>query len=283
MLRFAALVLATLLLAACAVQYDEKNFVWPRPSGPLDVAKAQAALPAGYRVETGFVAAADGQQLYRVAFVHPQARSDVLFFPGNGFQISTEAVLYARPLLAQWRPNIVFYDYRGSGQSGGTPSVATLRSDALLAFDAERQRAQAQGRKLAVMGFSLGGVAAAGVAEVRRPDALVLMATGTNATEFAEEAVPWYAKPFVDVQIAPSIVAIDTRRGVGAYTGPLLIVAGGADRTTPQVLAERLYAAAATPAADKRLLIVPGAGHMQVLDSTELAAALAQFAAQNGL
>ena len=125
-----AAAVATTFLAGCAAHYRASDLVRAGPGGPFDTTQALALLPSGYRVETGSVATPDGERLYRVAFMHPQARSDLLLFGGNLFRSDTQAAFAARHVLAAWRGNLVLYDYRGRGQSSGVPSVAALRSDA---------------------------------------------------------------------------------------------------------------------------------------------------------
>ncbi len=278
-----AAAVATTFLAGCAAHYRASDFVRAGPGGPFDTTQALALLPSGYRVETGSVATPDGARLYRVAFMHPQARSDLLLFGGNLFRSDTQAAFAARHVLAAWRGNLVLYDYRGRGQSSGVPSVAALRSDALLAFDTEMARSTRAGRKLALGGFSLGGVMAAAVTEQRTPAALLLLATTTDAREHADAVMPWYAKRLVRLQIDPEVAAVDNRRALRRYTGPLLVAVGADDRATPPALSKRLYEVAATPAEHKQIHVLPGVGHNNLLAADEFGRALSQFMQAHGL
>lgn len=282
-LRLFALAGLCCLLAACAVQYRESDFMRAQPGALLDAAQALAALPAGYRVDSSLMDTPDGERLHRVAFTHPQARSDLLFFPGNLYRSDTQAAAYAGAFASAWRVNVILYDYRGRGLSTGAPGAASGRADALRAFDAEHKSASMAGRKLVVGGFSLGGAMAGAVAEQRSPAALLLLATTTDAREYADAVIPWYAKPFLSVAIAPEVAAIDNRRGVKAYSGPLLVAVGANDRATPPALSERLFAASATAPERKRLVVAPGIGHNDLLRSADFQSALNEFVAAHDL
>ena len=89
-------------------------------------------LPAGYKVDTDFVPATDGEKLYRARFSHPDAKSVGVFFNGNLSTVGQHVVSTAVKLSKDWHPNFVFVDYRGYGQSTGTPSLETLHADATV-------------------------------------------------------------------------------------------------------------------------------------------------------
>ena len=133
-------------------------------------------LPAGYKVDTDFVPATDGEKLYRARFTHPDAKSVVVFFNGNPSTVGQHAVSTAVKLSKDWHPNFVFVDYRGFGQSTGKPSLETLHADALLVFEDQRSRARAETQKVVLAGYSIGGVVAGGVLAAFQADAVLLIA-----------------------------------------------------------------------------------------------------------
>lgn len=188
----------------------------------------------------------------------------------------------ATELTRDWHPNIVFADYRGYGQSTGTPSLQALRSDALQLYDIEAKIAKENGLKLIVAGFSIGGVVAGALLEERQPDGAILMATVTNVSEMREMAFSWYTKPFVRVTIHPALLGVDNLRAVKGFKGPLLVAGAEKDSQTPVIFSKRLFDAALSPKPLKRLVVVPRVNHSELLRTSEFHVALRQFAIDHG-
>jgi uncharacterized protein len=108
-----------------------------------------------------------------------------------------------------------------------------------------------------VHGHSLGTFAATLVASQRPVAGLVLQNPATEGHDVLRYVVPWYAKPFV--RVAPSLLEDSNLRRIAGVRVPTLIAAGGRDRLLPAPMARTLYAA--SPAAYKRLVVVPRGGH----------------------
>ena len=282
-----ALVIAAVALAGvlsgCTIRISDTSFIRPVAASALDTSAAAARLPAGYTITTDFVATNDGEKLYRARFTHPDAKSAVVFFNGNITTVEKHAIETAPKVSKDWHPNLVFVDYRGYGQSSGKPSLETLHADALLLFEDEQKRARVSRQKVVLAGYSIGGVVAGGVFESMQPDAVLLIATVTDVKDMIAVAMPVYMKAFFRISVDPRLDAIDNRRALARYTGPLLIVAGEHDSQTPAVMSKTLFDAAATPSADKQLVIAKGAEHGEVLDAPEFREALKLFVASNGL
>jgi len=280
MTRLILSLLCTITLTSCTMHVQDTSFLRAVSSGEIDSASAE--LPAGYSINTDQLPTADGNLLYRARFVHPDAKSTVIFFGGNASTVGKFAVSTAKELTRDWRPDLVFVDYRGYGQSSGTPTLDALSADALLIFDSEAKLARDSGKKVVVAGYSLGSVVAGLLLEKRSLDGAILITTVSNVPDMLERATLWYVKPFVNVTVDPSLMAVDNIRAVKTYTGPLLVIGAEKDSQTPVVLSQRVIDASATPASSKRLVIALGANHGDVLRSPESAAALRLFAADNG-
>jgi fermentation-respiration switch protein FrsA (DUF1100 family) len=67
---------------------------------------------------------------------------------------------------------------------------------------------------------------------------------------------------------------------VGRIEEPLLIVVGGKDKTTPPVLSQRLYEASPLPEGRKQLVLVPQAGHNNVMIAKIVHAAYGRLLAE---
>ncbi|MFZ4481358.1 MAG: alpha/beta hydrolase [Rhodoferax sp.] len=278
--KFIGAVILAALLSGCAIHIKDTSFMRPVAAGEIVVVGGE--LPLAYSLVSDKISTPDGKQLYRAKFSHPKAKSTVLFFGGNRSTLEKSAIATATELTRDWHPNIVLADYRGYGQSTGTPSLEALRSDALQLYDLEAKIAKESGLKMIVAGFSLGGVVAGGLLEERQPDGAILMATVTNVPEMLEMALSWYMKPFVRVSIDPPLLGVDNLRAIRGFKGPLLVVGAEKDSQTPVIFSRRLFDASLSPAPLKRLVVVPGVDHNELLFAPEVRAALRQFEMDHG-
>lgn len=255
-----------LTLSGCAVTIGERNVIHPdrpgdaKPPGVLD-----ASAAPGWRLMPLTLPVPDGElggvAASRASGGDAEALA-VLYFGGNTFHLDRHggAVLDA---VAPCGADVVMVDYRGYGRSSGVPTIAAMRADALQAFDFVN--AKHPGR-VVVHGQSLGSFIAAYVAQ-QRPAArgLILEATTTNARDWGNAMLPWYAWPFVRIELSGPLSAIDNVAAVSGYGGPALVLEGADDKVTPPRLAIKVFEA--MPSRSKRLLVVPGAGHNDVLSN----------------
>ena len=161
---------------------------------------------------------------------------------------------------------MLLFDYRGYGQSEGSPSLAGLHLDFEAALQALLARPEIERDTVIVFGQSLGGSLAitALAASPRRQQVRALIVEGafTSYRALAREKLAgfWLTWPLQ----APLGLTIDDRYRPIDVIGelaplPLLIVHGEADRVVPPDHAVALYEAARPP---KTLWLVPGAGHI---------------------
>ena len=190
----------------------------------------------------------------------PDAEVEILYFGGNASRVDDYGAFLVRT-LEPLRANVTSFDYRGYGRSGGTPTIDAVKSDAVAIYDFVRERAGT--RRVIVHGVSLGSFIAAYVAAHRPVDGLVLEATAPDVRSWAARQIPWYAKPFVRLKIAPALLSESNAVVVRRYAGPLLLIAGSEDDVTPPAFARALYDASASTA--KRIVIVRQAGHGNAL------------------
>ena len=273
------LLLMTALLPGCAMQIGEGSIARPDRAGE--------ARPAGRIGDGGQAAyqlapltlAADDAQLNGVSATIANGDAGnaltVLYFGGNAFHLDEhgDSVLAA---VEPCRADVVMIDYRGYGRSTGKPTIAALKADALREFDLVN--AQAPGRVI-VHGQSLGSFIAAYVAQ-QRPEVrgLILESTTTNPRDWANNMMPWYAWPFVRVELSEPLRGIDNVVAASGFAGPALVLEGERDDVTPPRLARRVYEA--LPSASKRMVMVAGAGHNDVLSSAAARPAYCEFVRQ---
>ena len=254
-MRLIPILLAALYLSGCTtMEIGEGNFIRPNKDAVARL-DAQALLPA-LRVSDAEIVTEDGAVLRGVMAPREGAGVTVLYFGGNAFQLDRHGAALL-PLLASCGAGVAVFDYRGYGRSSGTPTVATMAADAVRVYD--HVSARSAGRVI-VHGQSLGSFMAAHVVRQRpRAGGLVLEATSANVRDWAEANVPWYARPFLRIEIEKSLREADNVAAVSGYRGPSLVLAGEHDRITPPALGQRVYAA--LPGSAKQWLVAQGAGH----------------------
>jgi dipeptidyl aminopeptidase/acylaminoacyl peptidase len=159
-------------------------------------------------------------------------------------------------------------DYRGSGESGGVFSDATLSTetaDGIAAVGFLKADPRVDADRLGILGWSLGGPVATAVATQSAADALVLwngvtdpLATFTGLfgaeTMAADPAgapldvvMPWGQPIAVGRPLIGELRAADPVAEIARYSGPLFVAQGNLDVVVPPEGAPRLVAAHAGP------------------------------------
>lgn len=168
---------------------------------------------------------------------------------------------------------VLAIDFRGHGASAAVERTFGWREadDARAAYDWLKR--EAPGRKIGVIGISLGGAAALLGKEGPLPaEAMVLHAVypdlrkaiANRIARVAGSPLSVVGEPLLSYQswprygIAPERIA--PVAGLERYRGRVLIVAGGEDLSTTLEDSRRLYAAAPGP---KALMVVDGADHVE--------------------
>lgn len=265
-MRGLTLATALLALSGCA-QFNVNEKIWMHPGYAAMAPKAQKELTdgTGYTLQPVSFPAADGTELHGLLLTRPGNRVTVMFLGGDSFQTGTDG-LEAGQLMEGLGVDGLLLDYPGYGESEGKPTLASLKADALTAYDWLHAQPAVAGTAFVVHGFSLGSMLAPYVADQRQLDGLVLESTATDVRDWADNAVPWYAWPFVSIHIDQPLYQVDNRAALQAYRGPLFLVVGEADDITPPKFSETLYADSASPAAEKRLYVVKGKDHGSALE-----------------
>lgn len=265
-MRYLSLATCTLLavaLSACStVNVTSRQFI-PKDAGKLALLKK--AAPA-YKVENIEFTHPDGA-ISRGVFIHkPEAQFTVLYFMGAGVRVDVNGAQFAKP-FTEMNANVISFDYHGFGRSDAPDSafdLPDLERETLALYD--RVRATTDG-KLVVHGHSFGSFIAAKLAGKRQLDALVLEGTGTSAQAYAENTVPWFAKPFVRLQLDEQLLAVDNRKALRSYQGPVLVINGANDSQTPLATSRALFDSLDNPR--KRFVGVNEAGHMNAMSKPE--------------
>lgn len=214
----------------------------PIPEGRR--AEIARQLPA---VQDVWLSAADGTRVH--AWHLRSGPRLVLYFGGNAEEVSwmLEAARAGTP-GASW----LLMDYRGYGQSEGSPSEQALVADALALYDHAAALPGIDVSRIYAFGRSLGsGVAVALAAQ--RPLAGLILSTPYDSLVAVAKRYYWYLPVnwllkhrFDSVALAPKLKT------------PLLCLIAGRDEVIPPEHAERLYAAWGGP---KRRIELADANH----------------------
>jgi fermentation-respiration switch protein FrsA (DUF1100 family) len=195
--------------------------------------------------------AADGTRLHGAFYPVENARGAILWFHGNGGNIS-----YLTGPIADFRTlgvSVFVFDYRGYGNSEGSPSGRGVILDAEAAYAHLTGELQVPGSRIVFLGESLGGAPAIHLA-ARVPCAGVICQS--NFTSISDMALhrfpflPWLyfcaRTDFPNLATMPKIAA------------PKLFIHSQDDEIVPFSMGEELYAAASEP---KRFWGLKGALH----------------------
>jgi fermentation-respiration switch protein FrsA (DUF1100 family) len=234
--------LAFLLLSSCRML--ERSFLY-RPSS-AEIRAESWQLPA----ESVKLLTPDGETLD--GWWVPNSNGGgpvVLLLPGRrGFRSR-----HVANLRVMWKAgaSVLVLQYRGFGDSTGSPTEEGLIMDGTTAFDWLRGRVG--DRPIVVLGRSLGGAVAAQVALRRDVAGLVL--------ESAFTSVPDMARKMVDIPGIEYIVAtdFDTVDALHRIDVPVVIIHGTDDTLVPIEMGHALLEAARSP--QKRFYEVRGASH----------------------
>lgn len=240
----ATIVLALIALKALVVWLEPRMAFYPI-RGVQETPGAMSLSYVDLRIPTR-----DGETLHAWWLEHPQPRGEVIFWHGNGGNLSlwldVIAGIHARGF------SVLALDYRGYGDSTGSPTEQGVYrdTDALLArFRAELHR---PGTPVIYWGRSLGAAAAAYATSVTPPDGLIV------ESGFADGLSVVRGDPILAVLSPLASYRFPTASFLRGYQGPTLLVHPEVDSVVPlergRELFERIHG-------EKRLVVIREADH----------------------
>jgi uncharacterized protein len=200
------------------------------------------------------IATADGETLRAWHLVREQPLGRVVYFHGNGGNLS----LWSDVLAGVWHHgfDVVAVDYRGYGLSTGSPSEQGIYRDveATLAFVQDRlPRVDAP---LVYWGRSLGTPVAAYAASRRPPDGIIFESGFPTMRSVLE------TNPLMWVMSWLSSYRFPTVDWMAQVRRPALVIHGTRDRVIRYSLGQRLYDRLPEP---KRFLSLDGVDHNDLI------------------
>lgn len=181
----------------------------------------------------------------------------VLYFPGNAGNRS-KRIDDLREFTACGF-DVLIVDYRGYGDSTGSPSEAALSADALLVWHYARETLDYDENRIVVFGESLGGGVALSMwsesdASPPQPACVVLNSTFASMTQTVTWQYPMFPFRYLLLDHWPSIERI------GRVQVPIVVFHGTDDQMIPIDHARALAAASQ----QARFIENPGGGHNEI-------------------
>jgi len=181
----------------------------------------------------------------------------VLYFPGNA-QNRHDRIDDLRE-VASCGFDVLIFDYRGFGDSDGSPTESSLTADARLVWQYACESLGYHANRIVVFGESLGGAVALSMWSETNPDrpqpaALILNSTFASMSQTVEWQYPLFPFQFLLLDRWPSI------KHIGRVQTPVVVFHGTSDELIPIAHARALAATSSSA----RFIEVPCGGHNQI-------------------
>jgi len=181
----------------------------------------------------------DGEKI-RAWFIPAKSpRGTLLFCHGNAGNISHR--LDSLKLFYDLGLDVLIFDYRGYGESTGSPTEEGTYRDAETAWDFLVNEKEVSPERIVVFGRSLGGAVAACLAKEKEPGALIVESVFSSVGDIGSEVYP-----FLPVRLI-SRFKYNTRAYVQKISCPILVVHSPEDDIIPYHHGRRVFEAAKDP------------------------------------
>ncbi len=226
------------------------------PFYPPDYLSSSSARGPSY-----FIEVEEGIRINCRFWVSSKEDPSILYFHGNGETASTYD--WIAPFYNQRHINLFVADYRGYGSSNGKPTISNMLSDAHTIFKGFREIIKKEGfrNSLFLMGRSLGSMPAIEIAFNYQGNISGLIIESGTANNFRRL---W---DYLETTNREAILSEDSlflnKVKVRQVHKPTLIIHGDYDQIVPIGEGKELYRNSG--AQDKRILIVPGADHNDIM------------------
>ena len=247
MLLNLALMLALAYAALVALVYLFQTRLVYFPQVGREIAATPKAYGLAYEPVT--LMTADREKLAAWWVPHQRAAGAVVIFHGNAGNISHRLDYLA--MFHRLGYSSLLIDYRGYGQSTGSPSEEGTYRDAEAAWNWLTKERGLAARDIVVLGESLGAAVAVWLAARVNPRALVIASGFTSVPDLGAQVYP-----FLPVRLI-SRFSYDSLGAIGSIKAPVLVAHSREDDIIPFAHGKALYDAAQEP---KRFLEMRG-GH----------------------
>jgi len=226
------------------------------------------------KVEHGRSAAAPGGLAW-TTFTR-EAPNGVLIARCGGNATTRQMSGYKYAAMAVPYGDVLLFDYPGYGETGGEATAE--RFSAMRGELAALIREKAAGRKIVLWGHSLGGLVCSEIsALLPETSGIIIETSARNAAEVAREWTPWYAAPFVRIEIAEGLRGFDSANVLKGFKAPVLVMGAEKDETLPVSLARSLGKALKAESVDAAYVEFKGGGHSNLILQPDFAPTIAAF------
>ncbi len=225
--------------------FDLPNYI---QFSSADVLSYSIEVEEGIKINCGF-------------WVSGKEDPSILYFHGNGETVATHD--WVAPFYNQRGINLFVADYRGYGSSNGKPTISNMIGDAHTIFKGFNEIISREGfnRSLFLMGRSLGSMPAIELAFNYQDEICGLIIESGAANNFRRL---WN---YLGITEKEAILSEESsflnKVKVRQVHKPTLIIHGEYDQIISVKEGEELYQGSG--ARDKRILIIPGADHNDVM------------------
>jgi fermentation-respiration switch protein FrsA (DUF1100 family) len=230
---------------------------WLEPRLAFFPTRGETVTPGDFGVAytTLDIATTDGERLRGWAIDSPAPRARVIYFHGNGGNLSNWAPILTA--IVKQGYSVLAFDYRGYGASTGRPTERGLYRDVEAVVE-RFWNAGSTNAPLVYWGRSLGVVMAAHAAAVRAPDRLILESGFADARSLVRSSPPL---AFLALFSTYSFPCAQILRKV---TAPVLVMHGDRDQVIPIANGRRLFESITGP---KQFVTIPGGDHNDLAPS----------------
>jgi uncharacterized protein len=232
---------------------------WLEPRFAFFPSAGESTTPSEFGVPFTAVTltTADGEQVRAWLLAATDARAFVVYFHGNGGNLSIWAPILSD--LAVHGYDVLAVDYRGYGLSSGRPTESGVYRDADAVLE-HLSTANTGSRPVIYWGRSLGTAVAAYAASRRRPDGIILEAGFPDARAIVRTS------PLLAFLSIFSTYRFPTAERLAGVDTPVLVLHGDADRVIPFALGRALFDRLT---GDKMFVAIPGGDHNDVKPANE--------------
>ena len=218
----------------------------------------QTPLAANLTFDDVFITTDDEITLHGWWIPAPNARAHLLFFHGNGGNISHR--IDSIKIFHDLGLSVFIVSYRGYGQSEGRPSIPGTALDAFSAWQWLTEEKKVPADNIVVFGRSLGGAVAMELMLSAVPGALILESTFSSLSDMT---------PF-PAFMAPFLLGGDFWNSAKTAEGlsvPTLVIHSPRDDVVPYRQGRRIYEAAGS---EKTFLEIQGNHNSGFMQSSEV-------------
>jgi len=203
--------------------------------------RASLGTPAtvGLEYESLTLKTPDGEQLDAWFVPAKNARGTILFCHGNAGNISNR--IHSIRLFNKLGLSVLIFDYRGYGNSTGTPSEHGTYTDAQAAWDYLVEKRGLSSGNIIVFGRSLGAAVAANLATKNKPRALILETAFLSVAKMAQEIYRIYPARLL------TWIKFDTSAALAKIKSPVLLIHSREDEIIPYAHGQALFKQARNP------------------------------------